>query len=426
MSVKTVTTIGLALVTTTLPFLPLASQEVIDLPGRDQHLDADFAEVFRVGVMDGEPWEMFGGVRYVGFDASGNLYIVDGLGSGQVSSGDLEGAMRRFRAMLSSDGLRVLVFDGSGDFVREFGSGGEGPGEFKTPMGFAVMRDGTTVVMDFGHRAYQLFNANGEFLRMVRGRGRWSTLLADPRGGGVFTGDILTLTGGVTSARTFTTSDGTPSDPPTSRPVMRLNLGDEELQTDTVIEAWLPPRGDVDIKLPRNVRGSEGAARALSTAMSGVSRPAIFEPRLLAGVLADGGIVYSDSSAYALKITPPDAGEVARVIRRPLRPEPVTPAIKKEYQGNRAEPRFYPEIPVLRSLSTTWEGRIWVLRRGDEPDSAGPIDVVSADGHYVGTFATDATRMPDAFGPNGLAAFIELDEFDVASVVVRRLPASVR
>ena len=95
--------------------------------------------------------------------------------------------------MLNSDGLRVLVFDASGNFVREFGSGGEGPGEFKTPMGFAVMRDGTMVVMDFGHRAYQLFDANGEFLRMVRGRGRWSTLLADPRGGGVFTGDIALL-----------------------------------------------------------------------------------------------------------------------------------------------------------------------------------------------------------------------------------------
>ena len=419
MSVKTATTIGLALVTTTLPFLPLASQEVIDLPGRDQPLDADFEEVFRVGVMDGEPWEMFGGVRYVGFDESGNLYIVDGLGGDLASAGDLEGAMRRFQAMLNSDGLRVLVFDASGNFVREFGSGGEGPGEFKTPMGFAVMRDGTMVVMDFGHGAYQLFDANGEFLRMVRGRGRWSTMLADPRGGGVFTGDIAPLTGGSTSARTFVSSDGTPSDPPTSRPVMRLDLGDEELQTDTVFEAWLPPRGDVDTNRPRNTSD----ARALSAALSGVSRPAIFEPRLLAGVLVDGGIVYSDSSAYALKITPPDAGEVARIIRRPLRPEPVTPAIKKEHEGNR---RFYPEIPVLRSLSTTWEGRIWVLRRGDEPDSAGPIDVVTADGRYVGTFPTDATTMPDAFGPNGLAAFIELDEFDVASVVVRRLPGAVR
>ena len=58
--------------------------------------------------------------------------------------------------------------------------------------------------------------------------------------------------------------------------------------------------------------------------------------------------------------------------------------------------------------------------------SPGPIDVVTADGRYVGTFTTEATAMPDAFGPNGMAAFIELDEFEVASVVVRRLPAAVR
>ena len=34
--------------------------------------------------------------------------------------------------------------------------------------------------------------------------------------------------------------------------------------------------------------------------------------------------------------------------------------------------------------------------------------------------------MPDAFGPDGMAAFIELDELGVASVVVRRLPEAVR
>ena len=42
-----------------------------------------------------------------------------------------------------------------------------------------------------------------------------------------------------------------------------------------------------------------------------------------------------------------------------------------------------------------------------------PIDIVAADGEYVGTFPTGATEMLDAFGPNGMAAFIELDEFDV-------------
>jgi len=30
--------------------------------------------------------------------------------------------------------------------------------------------------------------------------------------------------------------------------------------------------------------------------------------------------------------------------------------------------------------------------------------------------------MPAAFGPEGLAAFLEADEFDVRMVIVRRLP----
>ena len=82
---------------------------------------------------------------------------------------------------------------------------------------------------------------------------------------------------------------------------------------------------------------------------------------------------------------------------------------------------FYHEVPVVRDLQTSWEGTIWVRRRGEEPASDGPIDVLTPDGRYIGTYAAGATEMPDAFGPDGLAAFIERDEFDVASVVVRRL-----
>ena len=97
------------------------------------------------------------------------------------------------------------------------------------------------------------------------------------------------------------------------------------------------------------------------------------------------------------------------------------------YSFSLGEPRFYPEIPVIQALSATWEGRIWVMRRGDDDLlEDGPIDVLTADGEYVGTYRTGATKMPDAFGPNGLAAYIEFDEFEVASVVVRRLPTEVR
>ena len=409
--------------------LDLAGQEVVDLPARDRPLDADFEEIFRVGVLNGEDWEMFARVASVVFDASGNLYVVDGLNP--------------FRPI----DTRVLVFDASGNFVREFGSTGEGPGEFNNPSGVAVLRDGTTVVEDLRHRAYLLFDANGEFLRMVRMRGGigYHNLLPDPRGGGVFMKKddrqrIFTVRG---------SADGTPPPPPTSRPLWRVDLGGEEARHDTVVEGWRAPRGEVADR--PDLPPGEGQAPT-------------YEPPFLMGVLPDGSVVHSDSSAYALRITPPDPGGAARVIRRPLRPRPVSRAMREAYDGFVSNstsvanqktgerttievPKrvFYPEVSILLALSTTWEGRIWVQRRGEDAgrprsigpshpglvvptnwNTPGPIDVVTPDGRYLGTFATEATALPDAFGPDGMAAFIELDELDVASVVVRRLPATVR
>ena len=132
------------------------------------------------------------------------------------------------------------------------------------------------------------------------------------------------------------------------------------------------------------------------------------------------------------------------VITRPISPRPVTPAVQEAYRKQRdaewearlrraeqagrrltvlgsPEPRYYPELPVIQALSATWEGRVWVQRRSDEWDGDGPIDVLTAAGDYIGTFPAGTTALPD-----GMAAFIELDEFHVASVVVRRLPAAVR
>ena len=421
-----VTVTALSLLAILPAALDLPAQEVIDLPGHDQPLDADFEEIFRVGVREGEDWEMFANVSSVAFDSNGNLYIIDGLYYGMDT--------------------RILVFDASGNFVREFGSMGEGPGEFNMPTGVAVLRDGTTVVEDLRHRAYQLFDANGEFLRMVRMRGRigYHDLLPDPRGGGVF----MKKEAGV-SITISSSAGGAPPAPPTSRPLWRVDLGGQEARNDTVVEGWLPPRGEVPDR--PGLPPGEGKAPT-------------YEPSFLAAVLLDGSVVYSDSSAYALQITPPDPGGVAHVIRRPLRPRPVTREMEEAYNGivsntasveNRTTgerssyelPKrvFYPEVSILLALSTTWEGRIWVQRRGEEAGNRGPIgppslglfgpiswrtpgpiDVVTADGRYVGTFATEATALPDAFGPDGMAAFIELDEFDVASVVVRRLPAAVR
>jgi len=397
----------------------LQAQDVIELPGRDRLIEPGFEEVHRVGVLDGESWEMFGQVTRVAFDAEGSLFVFDAPGSGSV---------------------RVLVFDSTGGFLREFGTSGEGPGEFNYPVGFAVLRDGTTVVNDLGHRAYQLFDRSGRYLRMVRTRespggvASSRAIQGDPRGGAVFAGGLGASVG-------FHGGDGgAPAAPPTSRPVTWVGLEGEVVETDTVADGWLPPRGEPVKGMAEDIRIGGGS---LADALEQVAFPAVFEPPLLVGVLPDGGIVHSDSSAYALKLTPPGSREVALTIRRPFDPEPVTPAIERDYEKRRAarasapsagggsmrfavERPYYHEIPVLHGLSSTWAGRIWVQRRGEEPESGGPIDVLTPEGEYIGTYAAHATEMPDAFGPDGLAAFIELDELDVARVVVRRLPAEVR
>ena len=150
----------------------------------------------------------------------------------------------------------------------------------------------------------------------------------------------------------------------------------------------------------------------------------------MAGALPGGGLVYTDSSAYAIKVATGN-GELTRVLTRPFRPEPVTARIREreiERQLEEDEERiarsnsrfaaalaemrreqirnmeFYHEVPVVRDLQTSWEGTIWVLRRGEEPASDGPIDVLAPDGRYIGTFAAGTTALPDAFGPEGLVA----------------------
>lgn len=87
---------------------------------------------------------------------------------------------------------------------------------------------------------------------------------------------------------------------------------------------------------------------------------------------------------------------------------------------------FFHEVPIVRSLRTSPDGTIWVRRTGGEPGTNGPIDLISLDGRYLGSFAPGATGLPSAFGPDGLVAFVERNDLDVQTVIVRRLPQEVR
>jgi hypothetical protein len=79
---------------------------------------------------------------------------------------------------------------------------------------------------------------------------------------------------------------------------------------------------------------------------------------------------------------------------------------------------FASVMPVIQRLAADPAGRLWIQRAGSVWGQHGRIDVVRADGTYLGTLP--AGPMPVAFSRGGLAAYI-----DGARVRVQRLPAAL-
>ena len=416
---------------------------------QDRPLATDFPEVYRVGGFDAPEWAEFSTSPQVSFDAAGRLYA------------------------LNSSAGQVVVIDRAGVLVRTVGRPGEGPGEFNEPGALVVWQDGRVAIADIGHNAYQIFGPDGEFERFVR-MGSGDDLLGgvtnmrfgvrpDPGALAVVAQGLPSRFGALTGLLgQFAGEDAEDEGGVDDRGLERLDLLGEEVVAEKILEGWRPSDAGDDGEALSLSDLADGSA--IVGAMMGGGR--WFEPSLLWDVLPDGTIVYSDSSAYRIRATD-RSGRVMRTLTRPLAPRPVTRRIRsalrehelrnleegggggffaglaaagaeggsspfldqvKEAAREEIENReFFDEIPVLSALRATWDGALWVQRRGEEPwDTLGPIDVLRADGEYVGTFPAGATEMPVAFGPDGLVAYIELDELDIPSIVVRRLPAEVR
>ncbi len=80
----------------------------------------------------------------VTWDTQGNIFISDGY----INS-------------------RVAKFDKNGDWVKQWGTPGSGPGEFNTPHSIASDAKGNIYVADRGNRRIQVFDPDGTFLREI-------------------------------------------------------------------------------------------------------------------------------------------------------------------------------------------------------------------------------------------------------------------
>jgi NHL repeat len=77
----------------------------------------------------------------VAWDATGNIYVADGVGNN----------------------ARVAKFDKNGKFVRSWGSRGTASGQFNMVHGIAVDAQGNVYVADSGNRRIQVFDGDGTF-----------------------------------------------------------------------------------------------------------------------------------------------------------------------------------------------------------------------------------------------------------------------
>ena len=84
-----------------------------------------FTEELRLGPDSGDEHHLWSGATVaVEVDKRGHMFVVD------------------------TGGNRIMEFDAGGKFVRQIGSEGEGPGEFRMLMSFVILEDGTGIAYD--------------------------------------------------------------------------------------------------------------------------------------------------------------------------------------------------------------------------------------------------------------------------------------
>ena len=343
--------------------------------------------------------------------------------------------------------MRIVVVDQDGGLLREIGGEGGGPGELSHPIGFEILRDGRVVIYDFP-ATWELYDPQGafveEFIFDAFEGAPGSLLMARPDG-------RIVTRGGVRMLRPDQESEEEVD--PHLRDIDLFALGDSGKEVlyrasgkEVLYRAWNLEPTELDEEL---VAENEDGRRVISFEMA---RMRAFEPGLHLGMLSDGRLAVVDSMGYRVKLIGLD-GTVVGAVERPIAPEPVTEAIMAAERERRREAFeelteiqiegfvleglgeqmrdnqlaqvdnmvFTEVIPVISDMAVDAEDLIWVERTGPGGDGAGPIDILTAEGSYIGTLPTDGPRIPDAFGPDGLMAYIETDELDVPVVRVIRM-----
>lgn len=241
----------------------------------------------------------------------------------------------------------IRQYDARGRHVRDIGRRGQGPGEYTTSSGIAILRDGRLLNWDTNLWRMNTYSAGGDFA------GQWVT----PSGSSgsstaTYSRAVLVDTAGrvVTRKSNFNIRN------PGTRSVLYIRYRGD----GTVIDTLHPPAWRD--RLEPLVARAGGAT---------TSEPVPFAPRYVATYSPFGAFITGYPDRYAFEIHQP--GQALVSIRREVRLEPVSRSeraaarTRVEELMRRTDPQWNwngPDIPAVKpafeGVATGLDGRIWI------------------------------------------------------------------
>jgi hypothetical protein len=335
----------------------------------------------RIGKKDGLDWETFGSITGIESGPDGSIYVLD------------------FQA------AAVRVFDADGQYIRTIGRRGEGPGEFRQPLGLLSAPNETIWVRDQGSRMILVMSTDGgEIKRHPQpmtgaGSNQWDGVI-DNEG-------ILWQ-----SWRHIIQAP-----PPTG------SVGLTEGKRAYYVRSFNPVTTDQDsvfvadeVVRILNVRQDPGYA----------SSRVPFDPDLLIAIDREGAIWSARTNSY--RLTRAQRLTNSRLtVESDVAGPPITAEVKQEWESLLSEAQVGLNIPtspraIVRIFADD-KNQLWVQRQVSPAEPA-CFDIYSPQGDWLGTVLLNErlAQLPAPVVRGGYLYAVTLGELDVPSVMRARLP----
>jgi hypothetical protein len=334
-----------------------------------------------IGRLEGEDWETFGNIVGVEAGPDGAIYVLD------------------FHAKA------IRVFAPNGDYMATIGRRGEGPGEFRQPLGLLRAPNGELWVRDRGAGSVIVVSKDGHEVRRYplptsgSGSNEWDGVIAKA--------GVLRQSWGYAIQ--------SPPGPVAS--------GLTESRRAYYVRSVNPATGDHDSlfiaeETRRFVQFPQGRGY-VSTAVP-------FDPQLLVAIDRSGAVWSAFTSAY--RIARADLSNSARLILKSdfLGP-PTTPDQRSRWQNllNKAHVRLSPpERPrAIARIFIDDKDQLWV-QRYTSPNEPVHFDVFGSRGDWIAALSLTArlAEVPAPVVRGGYLYAVTLGEYDVPQLLRAPLP----